>query len=481
MSANRNQNPTMGFDYHSIASTRHRINYKTSRQSELDGDLPPRTETHHIGTPNAMQLATPTAPSLPMRIGFHPSLVRFSICMLIVVALGAPAIAEQPIRSARSNDDVETTKLPIKTVRVFEDLEIDRPIIVTHANDGSGRLFIASQFGVVYVLPNGSEDDEPEVFMDMEEKVTYKDRQNEEGFLGFAFHPEFKTNGQFFIFYSTVETPHLSVISRFTTKADDPTVGDVDSEEVLMTIPQKYWNHNGGTITFGPDGYLYIGLGDGGAANDPDGNGQNLATLNGSILRIDVDSKTGDLPYGIPEDNPFVDREGARPEIYAYGLRNVWRMSFDPKTNAFWVADVGQNIWEEINIVTKGGNYGWNVREANHEFVPNEKTQKEDEAAKPEGMIDPIWEYHHDIGKSITGGVVYRGKQLPELDGVYLFADYVSGKIWGLRYDLEAEKVTAHYEFDGVSQVPVITFGENEAGDVFFTDPVGRVFTFVAE
>ena len=246
-----------------------------------------------------------------------------------------------------------------------------------------------------------------------------------------------------------------------------------------MTISQPFWNHNGGTICFGPDGYLYVALGDGGAANDPLKNGQNLKTLLGSILRIDVNKKENGKNYSIPKDNPFVGRDDARPEIYAYGLRNVWRMSFDRKTGAGWIADVGQNIWEEVNILQKGGNYGWNIRESKHDF---EKAPRK--PAKSDNFIDPIWEYEHTVGKSITGGVVYRGK-IEELNGMYLFADYVTGYVWGLHYDLEKKEVVKHVEIQGVHKdkskqkaAPVITFGEGESGEVYFSDRNGRIYTF---
>ncbi|MCA8990276.1 MAG: PQQ-dependent sugar dehydrogenase, partial [Planctomycetaceae bacterium] len=190
------------------------------------------------------------------------------------------------------------------------------------------------------------------------------------------------------------------------------------------------------TLAFGPDGYLYVGLGDGGAGGDPMGNGQNLNTLLGKILRIDVHHPAADgkTNYSIPADNPFANRPNARGEIWAYGVRNIWRHSFDRKTGQLWAADVGQDLWEEINIVTKGGNYGWKDREGKHLFTPKDQPQRPD-TPTPAGMIDPIWEYHHDIGKSITGGNVYRGKDLPELDGMYLYGDYVSGKLWALKYD----------------------------------------------
>ncbi|MCA9091688.1 MAG: PQQ-dependent sugar dehydrogenase, partial [Planctomycetaceae bacterium] len=204
-------------------------------------------------------------------------------------------------------------------------------------------------------------------------------------------------------------------------------------------IPQPYWNHNGGTIVFGPDGYLYIGLGDGGLGNDPHNNGQNLQTWLGSILRIDVDRPTDKRAYGIPSDNPFLGQDQlARPEIWAYGFRNVWRIAFDRETHLLWAADVGQNLWEEIDIVHRGGNYGWNLREGQHQFSPQGVSANS-------RLVEPIFEYHHDIGKSITGGTVYRGKQIPALVGKYVYADYVTGFVWALDYDQSTQKVLGNH------------------------------------
>jgi glucose/arabinose dehydrogenase len=271
------------------------------------------------------------------------------------------------------------------------------------------------------------------------------------------------------------------VISRFKVSKDDPNKADPASEEELLRVEHPYWNHKGGTICFGPDGYLYITLGDGGAGNDPHNNGQNLQTLLGKVLRIDVDKKDGGLKYGIPKDNPFIGKLAnnkpiALPEIYCYGLRNVWRMSFDRQTGQFWIADVGQNLWEEINLGVKGGNYGWNLREAKHEFAPNSLS------GPSAALIEPIWEYHHDIGKSITGGNVYRGKKHPELVGHYLYADYVSGKIWALKYDEAKKAVVANRSIPYAGpNLPIISFGEDEAGEVYFTivSPTGKgVYTF---
>jgi glucose/arabinose dehydrogenase len=229
---------------------------------------------------------------------------------------------------------------------------------------------------------------------------------------------------------------------------------------VLLTVKRPFWNHDGGTVCFGPDGYLYLALGDGGAANDPFNNGQSLSTLLGKILRLDVSRKGEGTPYAIPKDNPFVGRKGARPEIWAYGLRNVWRMAFDPKTGALWAADVGQNLWEEIDLIVKGGNYGWNLREGWQPFGRKGVGPRDD-------LVEPLWQYHHDVGKSITGGHVYRGTRLPELAGSYLYGDYVSAKIWALRYDPDKKRVVANRPIRDRG-VPIFSFGEDEKGEAYF-------------
>jgi len=238
-----------------------------------------------------------------------------------------------------------------------------------------------------------------------------------------------------------------------------------------MVIPDKYWNHNGGTIVFGPDGYLYIGLGDGGKGGDPDRNGQDLGALWGKILRIDVDHKDAGLEYAIPADNPFAEQENARGEIWCYGIRNVWRIAFDRETGDLWAGDVGQDLYEEIDIIRKGGNYGWNLREGFHPFGPDGSEADDD-------MIEPIWEYDRQYGKSITGGHVYRGKGVPALVGAYLYADFVSGKIWALWYDHSAQRVTANrLMIDGGGAV--MSFGEDDNSEAYYMTQDGGLFRFV--
>ncbi|MFN5468226.1 MAG: PQQ-dependent sugar dehydrogenase [Pirellulaceae bacterium] len=388
---------------------------------------------------------------------------------LSTIASGSPAMAQDATK-------LETKPLGLGIQRAYPNLRVDRPVIIDHANDGSGRTFVASQLGEIFILPKNEQAEEATSFIDLSDRVTYKDRENEEGLLGMAFHPKFKENGEFFVYYTSQKQPHLSTVSRFRCKDASHQQGDPASEEVLWTLEQPFWNHNGGTLCFGPDGSLYIGLGDGGFRDDPKRAGQDLSTWLGKILRIDIDSKTADLPYGIPEDNPFVKVEGAKPEIFALGFRNIWRMSFDRASGRFWVADVGQDLWEEVNVVDKGGNYGWSLKEASHPFH-----QKEFQGASV--LIDPVWEYPHtdDWGKSITGGMVYRGKKLPSLAGRYLYADYVAGKVWALRYDDQQRKVVENHSIPFDQSLPIVTFGEQEDGEVLFstTTSGGMLYRFV--
>ena len=397
-------------------------------------------------------------------------LLRLFLVIPMMALLAVPAFAQKKeVEGPPIPNDPILSVLPKKT---FTNLRIRRPVTITNAGDASNRVFFAEQQGVILAVPNDPQVEETEVFMDIEDSVRFNPKQNEEGLLGLAFHPNFKENGEFFLYY-TVKKGLVSHVSRFKTKDGK---GDPESEEVLLTIEQPFWNHNGGSIEFGPDGYLYIALGDGGKANDPFGNGQNLGTWLGSILRIDVDKKENGQNYGIPADNPFVNTKGAKPEIYAYGLRNVWRLTFDRETGACWVGDVGQNLWEEIDIITNGGNYGWNVREGLHPF-------SEEFAKSGAKYIDPIFEYHHNVGKSITSGFVYRGKKVPQLVGKFLYADYVTGKVWALEYDYETKKVGKNYRIEEPSNPPVVCFGETEDGEVLmcaiFGD-YGSIYEFVS-
>ena len=279
----------------------------------------------------------------------------------------------------------------------FPDLRFTRPVDFQIPGDGSGRIFVLEQAGIIKVFDNRSDTGSADTFLDITDRV--RDQGNEEGLLGLAFHPEFATNRYFFVDY-TASDPRRTVVARYDVDPSNSDRALSESETVILEVAQPYGNHNGGQIVFGPDGYLYVTLGDGGSGGDPQDNGEDPSTLLGSILRIDVD---GGSPYAIPPDNPFAGNdEGYREEIYAYGLRNPWRISFDPPTGQLWAADVGQNLYEEVHIIEAGENYGWDVMEGLHCYEP-------DTGCDREGLILPVWEYSHDLGISITGGFVYRG------------------------------------------------------------------------
>lgn len=389
-----------------------------------------------------------------------------------------PALLVASARGAETTAPVDTSPLPVAAVPAFPDLEWSgwqaevegqphplRPILLTHAGDGSGRLFVPEQQGRIHVFRRDSA--RTKVFLDLSAKVRYDDRENEEGFLGMAFHPRFRENGEFFVHYTAADSPHTMVLERYRVSEEDPDAADPDSGEEILRVRHPYWNHKGGTICFGPDGYLYITYGDGGMGDDPHGNGQNLQTLLGKILRIDVDRRGEKTAYSIPADNPFAADgtprpKGVRREIWAYGLRNVWRMSFDRKTGRLWIADVGQDRWEEINVGRAGANYGWNLREGDQPYAPAS-------TATGPGFDDPVWAYPHDVGKSITGGNVYRGEALPDLDGWYFYADFVAGRLWGLKYDEAAGRVVANGEIPLDKEgLAILSFGEDERGEIYF-------------
>ena len=321
--------------------------------------------------------------------------------------------------NSESNNEKPVT---YKTVSAFPNLSFPRPVDLQHAGDNTNRIFVVEQAGVISVFPNDATIASKKTFLDITAKVN--DSGNEEGLLGLAFHPNYESNGYFYVNY-TASSPRRTVISRFTVTSN-PDVADPASELVILEYNQPYSNHNGGQVAFGPDGYLYIASGDGGSGGDPQGNGQSRATLLGKILRIDVNSTVGTKQYAIPDDNPYKNNtSGYREEIYAYGLRNPWRFSFDVPTNRLWTGDVGQNKYEEIDIIEKGGNYGWDSMEGRHCFEPSIGCNQTD-------LKNPVWEYGRELGISITGGYVYRGPTLSDLTGKYIYADFGSGRIWSL-------------------------------------------------
>jgi len=337
------------------------------------------------------------------------------------------------------------------------------PVYVTHAGDGSGRLFIVEQPGRIRVVQQGRMLEAP--FLDLTDLVRYG---GEQGLLGLAFHPSYKANGRFVVNY-TRRPDGATVVAEFRVSAQ-PNVART-AEKQLLVIPQPYANHNGGMVEFGPDGFLYIALGDGGSGGDPGNRGQNTNELLGKLLRIDVDRGA---PYGIPKDNPFAaDRgpvrrslgEGGRPEIFAYGLRNPWRFSFDRQTGELWAADVGQNAWEEIDIIKRGGNYGWRTMEGAHCFSPRDGCARD-------GLILPVVEYAHEKGRcSITGGYVYRGARLPALHGAYLYGDYCSGEIFSLTNGAQRTLLATGLQ--------IASFGQDEEGELYVVGHGGTIHRIV--
>ena len=318
------------------------------------------------------------------------------------------------------------------------------------------------------VFQNDPETEQADVFLDIRGRVSYG---GEEGLLGLAFHPDYENNGYFYVNY-TAPNPLRTVIARFSVSLDNPNIANPNSEVVLLEIPQPYSNHNGGQLRFGPDGYLYIATGDGGSGGDPQNNSQNRTTLLGNILRIGVDNPSDGRNYGIPPDNPYVGNTlGYHEEIYAYGFRNPWRFSFDKVTSDLWVADVGQDLWEEIDIVSKGGNYGWHIMEGNHCFNPN--------PCDMTGLELPIWEYNHTVGQSITGGFVYRGRRNPELYGKYIYADFNTGIIWALDYYNRQTPVET--ELLRAATFAIATFGMDENNELYICYySSGKIHRFVS-
>ena len=346
---------------------------------------------------------------------------------------------------------------------VFANLSFARAVFLTHAGDGSDRIFVVEQAGTIKVFPNRDDADAARTFLDIRSQVN--SGPNEAGLLSVAFHPHYATNGRFFIYYN-----HGNLISRVSEfqVSNDPDSADVNSERILFEEPQPAGNHNGGQVAFGPDGYLYIGLGDGGGANDTFENGQDPTTLLGTILRIDIDGNPeGGATYGIPADNPFVGNDdGWREEIWAWGLRNPWRFSFDRLNGTLWTGDVGQRRREEVDLIEKGGNYGWNTMEGFECFRPPTDCDQE-------GLALPIVEYSPAEGRSITGGFVYRGPRLARLAGVYIYGDFVSRRIWGLKYE---QGQVIENELIAVSPTSIASFGEDEAGEVYVVGLDGRIY-----
>lgn len=374
--------------------------------------------------------AAPTAPSSP--------------------APTEPTSSAAPTATPATEATVDLAALQIALEPLVAGFE--RPTYVTGAGDGSGRLFVVEQPGVIWIVREEQRSAEP--FLDIRELVGSSG--NEQGLLSVAFHPDYASNGLFFVNYTNRQGD--TVIARYSVSANADQA-DPNSAQILLTIDQPASNHNGGLIKFGPDGYLYIGMGDGGRAGDPWGNAQNLNTLLGKMLRIDVN---GTAPYSVPADNPFVNQADVRPEIWAYGLRNPWRFAFDRANGDLYIADVGQNRYEEVHVQlasSRGGeNYGWNIVEGDACYQGNSCDQN--------NLVPPVAVYSHDEGCSITGGYVYRGSAFPQMAGVYVYADFCSGYIWGLHNNGGSWESRLLLR----SELGISSFGEDDAGELYLSD-----------
>ena len=416
-------------------------------------------------TPASTRTATPTATSTPTEAAPTPTPTtpastptRRPIETPATPAATATATAEAPPPTA-------------VLVPAFPGLpEQQRPIALLDVPEHD-LFLIVLQEGQVVAVPRDGPYDNPHMVHDQSKDTVCC---AEEGLLSVALDPDFARNGYVYAYYSTGTLRRVTRLSRFATTGQGETFAfDASSELVLFELAQPYANHNGGTVLFGPDGMLYLGFGDGGNANDPFRHGQNLTTYFGTIIRIDVRDASPDQPYAIPPDNPFVGQAGGRPEIWAYGLRNPWRMSFDRETGLLWAGDVGQNLVEEVSVIEAGGNYGWNVMEGSRCFSPPQGCDRS-------GLTLPVWEYTHAFGCSITGGYVYRGEAIPALRGWYLYSDYCNGLVWAI----EAETAASRGFLDPVllwagGPNAVASFAEDSEGELyvisFYNDRIYRI------
>ena len=337
----------------------------------------------------------------------------------------------------------------------FAGLTFDMPVELTSPDDGTDRIFVVEQKGVIQVFQNTPDAQKPTVFLDIEKQVH---SGGEAGLLGLAFHPDYKSNGYFYLNYTSGD-PLETFISRFKVSATNPNIADPKSETILMRFGQPWDNHNGGKVAFGNDGLLYIGTGDGGSWGDPANRAQNRKELLGKMMRIDVNKSAATLKYSIPDDNPYKgNKEGYREEVYAYGMRNPWRFSFDRVTGQLWAGDVGQNEFEEIDVIEKGANYGWHIMEANKCYRSL--------TCNKDNLKSPIFNYRQgsDTGSSITGGYVCRDKNLPDLNGKYIYGDFVTGNIWALTH---ADNETIKNELIAKISGGLPSFGEDSQRNLY--------------
>lgn len=356
---------------------------------------------------------------------------------------------------------------PLQLVNAFPAHSFTNPVLVTHAGDGTNRIFVVQQNGLIRVFPNDSAAAATTTYLNITAKLS--STSGEQGLLGLAFHPDYETNGEFYVNY-TAPSPLRTVISRFRVSSGNPNRADSLSEEVLLQINQPFSNHNGGMVFFGTDGYLYVSTGDGGSGGDPQNNSQNVNNLLGKLLRINVDTTAPGLAYAIPPDNPFA-AGGGRGEIFAWGLRNPWRVSQDPLTGRIWAGDVGQGSWEEVSLIEVGRNYGWRCYEGNAPYDLNG-------CGTPSLYTFPVKVYSSQSPNpecSVTGGYVYRGQRRPELTGRYIYSDYCSGKIWKFLYTgsgITEDSLLLDAPFS------VSAFGVDEQGELYVCNYGGTIHRF---
>jgi glucose/arabinose dehydrogenase len=381
------------------------------------------------------------------------------VCLLVFTCFLTLLIFWTPLTSAQNqNEGVEVA---------FPNLAFSQPVGIINSGDGKNRLFVVEQSGIIKVFENLKNATVSHVFLDISDRVLFG---GEQGLLGTAFHPNYEENGYFYVDYVTAN-PLRTVVSRYSVNPSNPDQSDKDSEFIILEIDQPFSNHNGGQLAFGADGFLYVGLGDGGSGGDPYGNAQNKSSLLGKILRIDVNSPSEGKNYSIPADNPFTGNTlGYREEIYANGFRNPWRFSFDSVTGELWVGDVGQNEREEIDVVEKGDNCGWKVMEGTLCYSPPS-------GCNQTGLKLPVWEYSHDQGNAIIGGYVYHATKLTDFDGAYFYGDYGTGKIWALWYNATGNSTNILLADMTTS---IASFGVDESGEIYFAGVDGIIYTFNA-
>ncbi len=367
------------------------------------------------------------------------------------------------------SNNIMAQDVSYELVEPFPQIQITQLLGLETPENDNGYLYALSQQGQIFQIDPNDPDASAEVWLDISGRLV---SGGERGLLGLAFHPDFAENGLFYVNY-TASSPLRTVVSEFSVGSDE--MGDPDSEIILLEFNQPFNNHNGGQISFGPDGFLYIASGDGGSGGDPQGNSQNTQNLLGAMLRIDVDNPDDGLNYGIPSDNPFLNSDDGADEIFAWGLRNPWRFSFDRAEGDLWTGDVGQNAWEAIHIVENGLNYGWAIIEGSNCYPPGS-------SCDTEGLEMPVFEYDHSEGdRSITGGYVYRGEANPSLDGMYIYGDYISGRIWALDYDKDSGEVISNTELINTPFF-ISSFGEDANGEIYvLAYNTGRIYRFEAE